>query len=668
MRVNTVRDKAGAALRKRRLATRRKRGTTLVEMVLYLAIVSMVMTFSVGLLREDQIRRERIALAAELQQVITASQTYVSANYETIRDQLLRDTAAGGDLIRAYGMNTLVTQGYLPAIFAQTGTAPKSFVGSLQYGLAVRAVLRSDRGYETGTFPATQQRIDTLTEPGTNPLEFDDVLIDNVYVVNPVTGTVENDEIDLEALLITFSSDPCVIVPAAQGPRVVSQSESNAAGYVTGLGSGQRVPTTCSTEVQNNLAWRGIEAGETALMATGPYGGWKLPLEPYKDLLLTSAEFPDREGQVFNNKPAVQAGRFVSLLALPKRPPLSESAKVAQEIAQDGGSGLRCADVPPNSAAELACKQSDLMYSSLSFEEPWDSNNDGEVDTFPGLLNVNTLDMGPPPANGEAQITDLLSLSCATGEDVPTASGRFTVDCPTTQMQGLLVTSAATFSTTVTVSGAVSAASATVSNQLAAGTVSVTGGVSAASAAVANQLVVGGRSTSDTQAQAGSEAASSAGSAQDNAAESVVLASADPSDGTDSGSSSTTTAASDGPAAAAASALALTPTTTGEIILNGENLAGKFMTRLSHTFSGESFLTVYRPSCPDGFDPDIAVLPVSYDTTEDLRGVDTQVSTNGSTWRVKLLVKAERDGNSNALQTLTNPSGSKVVVLTGCTP
>lgn len=628
MRVNTVGDKAGVALQKRRLAQRRKRGTTLVEMVLYLAIVSMVMTFSVGLLREEQVRRERIALAAELQQVTTAAQTFVSANYETIRDQLLRDTDAGGGLIRAYGMNTLVAQGYLPAIFAQTGTSPKSFVGSLQYGLAVRAVLRSDRGYETGTFPATQTV--ALTASGTSPLEFNDVLVDNEYLVNPATGAVINDEIDLEALLITVSSDPCVIVPAAQGPRVISQSESNAAGYVTGLGTGQTIPDTCSAEVQSNIAWTGIEPDETALMATGPYGGWKLPLQPYANLVLTSAEFPNADGQVFDGKPAVQAGRFVSLLALPKRPPLSESAKVAQEIAQDSGSGLRCADVPTGSAEELACKQSDLMYSSLSFEEPWDSNNDGEVDTFPGLLNVNTLDMGPPPADGTAQITDLLSLSCATGEDVPTASGRFTVDCPTTQMQGLVVTSTATFETDVTVSGDVSAASATVANELAAGTVSVEGDVSAASAtvasaAVANQLIVGESSTSALSASAQSASAVAPTNGE------IIL----------NGE-------------------------TGDIILYGESLAEKFTARKSHTFAGESFLTVGQPDCPTGFRPDIAVMPLTFNTTEDLRGVDTQVSTNGSTWRVKLLVKAERDGNSNAMETLTNPSGSKVVVLTGC--
>jgi hypothetical protein len=364
-------------------------------------------------------------------------------------------------------------------------------------------------------------------------------------------------------------------------------------------------------------------------------------------LVLTAAEFPNAEGQVFNGKAAVQAGRFVSLLALPNRPPLSESAKIAQQ----GDSALRCAGLPTNSAAELECKQNDLMYASLTFEA-WDSDNDNVDDTFPGLLNVNTIQMAAPPADGTAQITNILSLSCATGNTVPTQPGRFTVDCPETKMQGLVVTSAATFGTDVTVTGAVSAASATVANQLVVG------------ASLAPPMPAG------TQAQAGSEVASSAGSAQDNAAQSVVLASADSSDGTDSGSASTTTAASNGPAAAAASPLASAQPTNGEIILNGENLAGKFMTRLSHTFSGEPFLTVNKPGCPtgSGLNPDIAVMPVAFNTTEDLRAVETEVTTSGSVWKVKLLVKSEQNGGGNATQTQTNPTGSKVVVLTGCSP
>jgi hypothetical protein len=218
------------------------------------------------------------------------------------------------------------------------------------------------------------------------------------------------------------------------------------------------------------------------------------------------------------------------------------------------------------------------MYAGLSFTA-WDSDNDGTDDTFPGLLNVNTIQMAAPPADGTAQITNILSLSCATGNTVPTDTDRFTVDCPNTQMQGLVVTSDAAFDTNVK---------------------------------VASQLVVG--ETPPT-----------------------------------------------GPSGASAGLPA-----TGEIILNGENLAGKLMNRLSHTFSGESFLPVDKPDCPTGFDPDISVMPIDFNTTEDLRAVETQVTTSGSIWKVKLLVKSEKTGGGTATKTDTNPPGSEVVVLTGC--
>lgn len=590
MRVTWTRDQSGAAGRRHRFTQRRKRGTTLIELVLYISIATVIMTFSIGLLREEQVRRERTALAAELQQVTTALQTYVSANYESIRDRLLRGTPTGSDLIMAYGMNDVVAQGYLPAIFAQTGTTPKSFVDSLQYGLVVRAVRRSQSNYAGGAFPPTQTLTTDLIEPGTGPIEFERTLVDNKYndtVVDTVTGAVQDDEIDLEALLVTISSDPCRIVPAAQGPRIVSQSETNAAGYVTGLGIGTTVPTTCSAEIRNNLAWTGIETGATALMATGSYGGWRLPLGPYAGLVLTAAEFPNVAGQVFAGQRAVQAGRFVSLLALPQRPPLSESAK----IAQDGDSATRCAGVPTNTVTELECQQSDLMYAGLSFTA-WDSDNDGTDDTFPGLLNVNTIQMAAPPADGTAQITNLLSLSCATGNTVPTdptdTEPRFTVDCPKTQMQGLVVTSDAAFDTNVT---------------------------------VASQLVVG--ETPPTGPSGASAALPTTGK--------IIL----------NGE-------------------------TGDITMYGESLAEKFTGRQSHTFSGESFLPVDQPDCPTGFDPDISVMPITFKTTQDLRAVETQVTTSGSEWRVKLLVKSESTGSSSATWTETNPPGSKVVVLTGC--
>ncbi len=105
-------------------------------------------------------------------------------------------------------------------------------------------------------------------------------------------------------------------------------------------------------------------------------------------------------------------------------------------------------------------------------------------------------------------------------------------------------------------------------------------------------------------------------------------------------------------------------TTPGEIILNGENLAEKFTTRLSHEFKDEDFLTVNHPKCPTPLIADIAVMPVAFnipkDGAKELKGVYTEVKTVGETWQVKLMLSVKND------DPLTNPAGSEVVVLTGC--
>ena len=582
MRVTRIWDQSGEARRKRHWALRRKRGTTLIEMVLYLGIAAAVMTFSFGLLREEQVRRERTALAAELAQITTAAQTYVAANYANIRDQLVNDTPANGELIKAYSIKSLVDQGYLPSTFDLSGTAPKSFVDSLQYGLAVRAVLRSG----TGPFPPTQSRTNTLTEElaGSSPTtyKFKNEFINNRFAVDP-DGNVTDDEIDLEILLVTISSDPCVIVPAAHGPQITSQSESVAVGYVTGLATGQAVPATCPANVTTNLAWTGIVPDETALMATGPFGAWKLPLEPYGDMKLTAAEFPTSGGRVFDGRTAVQAGRFVSLLSLQKRPPLSESVKMAQQ----GDSALRCKGLPPNSQVELECKQGDAMYADLSFVG-WDSNNDGTKDKLPGLKDVYSISLATPlPGSTSAQIKNVLSLDCGeknpdeTDKETLSTAGQLTVGCPKTALQGLVVSEDATFNKAL----------------------KVTGSVTAQSANITGDLVLGSNDTP----------------------------------------------------------------TKASIVLNGENIEGRFVKSTVQAFTGGGVpLTVSQPSCPSGLSPFLAAVPMTYEAT-DLRAQDITYVTDGpSSWKVSLIQKVGVTAGGAATTEITNPAGAKLLVHTWC--
>lgn len=404
--MNLVRDQAGAAFQGRRRAQRRKRGTTLIEMVLYITLVSLVMTFSLGLLREEQVRRERTAFAAELRQVTSASQAYVAANYDGLLNTLLNDTPINGPLIAVRPIAEVVAAGFLPQGFAGTSN-PKSFVDTLNYSLVMRAVRRNDEGDLTlpvaERFPDTVDKTTAIFDAGP-PQTFVPALVDR----DP-----GNDEIDLEVLLVTTGADPCVIVPSVQGPRIASQAETVAAGYITGPGGG--LPVGCPAAVMNDPAWTG------PFRATGPFAAWTLPLAPYIGLQL-------------DGDPAVQAGRLASLIALQERPALSEGAAVAGA----GDSAFRCADVTPNTPQHLECRQSALMYSGITFAA-WDSDGNGSLDQRPGLADVHSISLAAPVAGSGAQIRNVLSLACGAGASTVGTIDEVNVDCPTTKLQGLVV-------------------------------------------------------------------------------------------------------------------------------------------------------------------------------------------------------------------------------------
>ena len=433
MLISGVSNRADAAVRNRRGTLRRRRGTTLIEMVLYISLVSLVMTFSIGLLREEQVRRERTAFAAELRQVTSASQAFVAANYDALLNNLLTTTATNDPMIAVLPIAQVVAAGFLPQGFAGTSNA-KSFVGTLDYSLVMRAVLRNDAGDTTlpvaDRFPDTVDKTAAVFVPGP-PDVFRPALINR----DPA-----DDEIDLEVLLVTTGPDPCVIVPAVQGQRIASQAETVAAGYITGPGGG--LPVGCPAPVMNDPAWTG------PFRATGPFAAWSLPLQPYIGLQL-------------GGQPAVQAGRLASLIALQDRPALSEGAALVGA----GDSAFRCADVTPNTPQHLACRQSGLMFSGITFAA-WDSDGNGSLDQRPGLADVHSISLAAPVAGSGAQIRNVLSLACGAGAATASAANEINVDCPSTKLQGLVVSDNASFNQNVTVGGAMTAASADVAGNL----------------------------------------------------------------------------------------------------------------------------------------------------------------------------------------------------------
>ncbi|MFN7598993.1 MAG: hypothetical protein ACK5PT_20120, partial [Cereibacter sp.] len=360
-----------------------------------------------------QVRRERAAFAAEFKQVTSASQAFVGANYDNLLNTLLTTTTTGDPMIAVLPIAQVVADGFLPQGFAGT-TSPKSFVETLNYSLVMRAVFRNDEGDLAlpiaERFPATQIKTAAIIDP-LPPERFVGALIDG--------DSVLNDEIDLEVLLVTTGADPCVIVPAVQGPRIASQAETVAAGYVTGPGGG--LPTGCPATVMNDPAWTG------PFRATGPFGAWTLPLTPYIGLQL-------------NGDPAVQAGRLASLIALQRRPPLSEGAA----LAGTGDSAFRCADVTPNTPQHLACRQSTDMFSGIRFAA-WGSDNDPTTppDVRPGLENVHSISLAAPAGalDVPAQMRNVLSLDCLDGPAVNTTwnANELNVNWPQTKLQGLVV-------------------------------------------------------------------------------------------------------------------------------------------------------------------------------------------------------------------------------------
>lgn len=455
---------SSAAHRKPRPGPRRKRGTTLLELVLYLGVAASIIAFSLGLVREQQVQGERSALAGELRQVITASQTYFQANYEAIRDELLADTAVGAPLIRAYSLADVINEGFLPRIFA-TGTAPKSFAEPFNFAIVVRAVLRSNNA--VGAVPATLTRTDAILAPNVvgQPRRFRNALVDNRFVqIAPGAAVLPaNDEIDLEALLVTISDNVCSIVPFQSGNRIVAETELTVAGYTTGLPAagpnGGTIRDGCPLDIARDPTWI-FTPTETA---TGPYQLWALPLAPYAEVTLLAANNNDNNEftGTFVNTRAVQAGRFAALLSVQGRPPLSE----ADRVAAAGDSAFRCVDVPQNTTEEVACQQDGRTYSNITFQS-WDSDNNGVDDQFPGLQQVNTIGMTLRPSTVAAapQIQNVLSMSCANG-GMTSEVGRFKVDCPETEISGLVITRNSELNTTTVVTNNVEADKLTLNNE-----------------------------------------------------------------------------------------------------------------------------------------------------------------------------------------------------------
>lgn len=99
-------------------SSRRKRGVTLLEAVLYLSVASSVIVLMANVMDTESKRQENISLASTMNLMISSSQRYIAAEYDTIRQQLLVGARANGAAEMTHSISNLSDMGYIPGAYA----------------------------------------------------------------------------------------------------------------------------------------------------------------------------------------------------------------------------------------------------------------------------------------------------------------------------------------------------------------------------------------------------------------------------------------------------------------------------------------------------------------------------------------------------------------------
>lgn len=326
----------------------RRRGFTLVEVVLALGVALGLIGLYAGMIRDEQHRQERMLIASEQSQVLAASRAYVSQRYDALRERIFAAAPASANLgIVSIPMSDLVGDGYLPPSFS-TGSVLKSLKGQ-DYALVARAVRRNDA---TAT-KATMSRV--LMDPGTTG-SIDPALMD---------GRADNDEMDVEALLVTYGGDP---VRRGDAGDIIARMNSSFGGSVT-----------------------------VANRTNGLYGSFDMVITPFNSL----ATYPT-------------VGRFASIVSLSSFGALDGDDEMLDPL-------RRCDGVDTGSDDWQACLASNEVYTDVILR-PFDSDNDGTADVFPALRGLSRVTCDPDDTTaGDATA---LVIDCST----TTVSGNFTVE------------------------------------------------------------------------------------------------------------------------------------------------------------------------------------------------------------------------------------------------
>lgn len=435
----------------RRVPPPRRRGVTLAESILYLTIAFSVIVFSAQTLQQEQQRQQEVQLAAELRQYIGSAQAYVSRNYSTLLGDLfdVADAQPGvGDLAMEIPLADLVEAGFLPAVF-QPGQGALAQLHGHEYAVLARAVRRADAAVPQAT--ATSADVDTDGDGAV-----DDAFTNGVFAPG-------DDELDLEVLVISrrmpgFAAPGPVNGPggpigAQIGNRVVGASEVSSAGFLFADDPAAANPPT---------------------VAIGPFGGWRLNVEPFRNA--NGADLLDRSGP----------GHFGALVALSNYGVVRGNPETIVEEFTAEETVSRCGSLPVGSAAHQACLDGTELYDSVVFNS-WNRGTEAAPDiVHPAIAGVGSIAMSDeataaaeitglrrlamaapaggtaeiaglgrlamaPPAGAQSEITglnrlemtegrieQLFGITCLAGGQVPLAANRIVIECEEVSVPGTL--------------------------------------------------------------------------------------------------------------------------------------------------------------------------------------------------------------------------------------
>ena len=359
-----------------------ERGATLLEAAFSISLFGSVILLANAMVWEETERQRDAALGRDLKLMTQFAARYMAAEYDAIRRSLAG--LPGTNAITAITMQEIANAGHLPPSMLVGGEHRN---GERQtYSIMVRGVSRLDTNNPQATLA-----LSTLDADG-------DGLTDAGFM----DGIVGNDELDLEALLVTSGG---AAVPPQRGNPAAAAADMAVAGYVQNLGA-----------------------------ASGPFGSWSLDISPFANL----AGYP-------------AAGRFVSLLALSGHGALDFGVDAGTQT--DGNFLERC---PGLSGAALAgCAANNDLYTDVRFRT-LDLDGDGAPDEFGDIEDVYSIQMGAPAdSDGDntddtfPEITGLLRLQCGVAGSATASAGTLLVDCADADFTG-----SASIANNLTVSGA----------------------------------------------------------------------------------------------------------------------------------------------------------------------------------------------------------------------